>query len=79
MALDQQESRFIYSKYLLKGDYYASIDRMHFQAWAEKRISIYQCYLMFLENNKITELNPKCIDYIQFEGWLNFLGYFRSY
>lgn len=51
-------------------------DKAAFQAWMDGKISIYECINEFRFNNRIKK--DVVIDPIDFELWLNSLGYWRS-
>lgn len=53
-----------------------SRDKATFQAWMDGKISIYECINEFRLNNRIKK--DVVIDPIDFEYWLNSLGYWRS-
>lgn len=63
----------IWIKYLKKGT--ASIDKELFHKWENKKINTKECIEQFRLNNKIPD--KYIIIDLQFEYWLNSLGWIR--
>lgn len=62
--------------HLAKGEYAAYTDQRTFTAWANNEISINKAIREFKFNNHIS--HDEKIDEVEFELWLNTLGYFRG-
>ena len=60
----------------MKPKYYFA--KTYFTRWADGEIDTFTCIDLWIKNNGAEkQLDAYKIDKFEFEGWLNFLGYFR--
>ena len=69
--------RFKFANYLKKAQ--ADNDKVLFSAWADGMVSTQKCIEQWVINNRAEDdIDIYKISALEFEGWLNFLGYYRK-
>lgn len=77
-AAQVYKPKFDFAYYLKKTQ--VEKDKALFSAWADGLISTQDCIYKWARNNNVDEdeIDIYKISVLEFEGWLNYMGYFRK-